>query len=185
MVISVTDVLGGANPYLDKIKIVRGDLTAQDTNAIVSLIPKSLEYCGSLNESIQEKVQTPLDNFLKQNIPASKDGDLYAVPGFELPCDHIFFCVTPVWRAEFDRHDRHLLNAVRKAMEMASRMSLHSIAFPILGGGHRAYPRAKAARLILQGITDRLDESFTEVRLVARNVKTEGFFQDRLFAMKD
>jgi O-acetyl-ADP-ribose deacetylase (regulator of RNase III) len=166
------------------LKLVLGDIAKQDVDMIVTLLPLTLEYRGGINRAILEGAGEKLDEFVLENIYRPKPGDAYAAPGFNLPCKHIVFCIMPYWRTDFDRADRHLVNACRKAMETARQMSLSSIAFPALASGSKGYPPARAARLIIQGILERIDESFQEVRIVCTHEKSLKFFEERLTALK-
>ena len=171
-----------SNPYLDRIRLVQGDLTRQDTQAIVSVLPQNLEYKGRLNTAILAAAGEKLDEFVLENIFKPRPGDIYAVPGFNLPARHIFFCILPKWQSSFDREEKYLVNVSRKAMELARSMCLRSVAFPLLAAGKDGYPEAKAARLIVQGITERLDDSIEDVRLVCPEAGTLSLFQERLKA---
>jgi len=99
MEILIPEVQGPSNPFLNRVKVVQGDIVTQAVDAIVTLIPKTLEYRGSLNQTILEAAGGGLDHFVLEHIVKPKVGDIYALPGFALPCQHIFFCVVPVWRA--------------------------------------------------------------------------------------
>lgn len=183
MEIVITDLLKRSNPYLNRITVVKGDIIRQEVGAIITLLPASLEYRGSLNKAILEGAGTDLDHFVLENIYRPKPGDVYAVPGFNLPCQNIFFCVVPVWRDDMDHHNRYLLTASRRAMEMAAEMQLTTVAFPPIGSGRHGFPKRRASRLILQGISERLDERFEEVRIVARTAQTCTIFEERLQTM--
>jgi O-acetyl-ADP-ribose deacetylase len=169
-----------SNPYLNRIKLVQGDITAQDADAIVTLIPHMLEYKGEINAALLKTAGTELDDFILEHMYQPRIGDVYAVPGFNLPCTHIFFCVVPYWEEDYDRHDKYLVNSCRKAMETAVAMNLKTIAFPPLASGKHGYPKPRAARLITQGIIDRLDHRIEEVRIVCRSKTTLGIFRERL-----
>lgn len=162
---------------------MNGDITKQDTDCIVSVIPQNLEYRGSLNAAILEAAGGKLDEFVLENIFKPRPCDIYAVPGFDLPCKHILFAILPKWRSDFDRDERHLLTICRKAMEITRAMCLTSISFPALATGRGGYPAPKAARLIIQAVTERLDESFTEVRLVSPDENKWKAFHERLTAL--
>ncbi len=170
--------------YLDRIQIIQGRITEQDVDAIVTLLPVSKEYSGSLNQHIAESAGAEFKNFVTHNIIKPRVGDIFAVPGFDLPCKHIFFCIVPVWKDEWSRHHRQLVNASRTSMELARRMSLKTIAFPPLGSSPRAFPKKRAARFILQGIVDRMDDGFDEVRMVCRTPQTVKVFEERLGLMR-
>lgn len=180
MTIVITDPNRRSNPYINRITLVQGDITRQKIDAIVTFIPQNLEYRGEINAAILTGAGGGLDEFVLENIYKPRPGDIYAVPGFDLPCRHIFFCIVPRWRDDIDRQDRYPLNACRRAMETAHEMGLKSIAFPPLGSGRRGFPKSRAARLILQGICERLDDDFKEIRIVARTEKTLEVFRERL-----
>jgi O-acetyl-ADP-ribose deacetylase len=170
-----------SNPYLKRITVVQGDIAEQAVDAIVTIIPLTLEYRGAVNARILEKAGERLDDFVLENIVRPRPGDIYAVPGFSLPCKHIFFAVVPLWKDEFTRYDRDLVNAARQAVELARGMSLRTIAFPPIGSGKRGFPKARAARLMVEGISSRLNADIDEVRIVCQTKATMKHFKDRLF----
>jgi O-acetyl-ADP-ribose deacetylase len=169
-----------SNTLLARIKAVTGDVTKQDVDAIITLIPQNLEYRGSLNQAILDAAGKRLDDFVLENIYRPRFGDVYAVPGFNMRCQHILFCIMPLIRSSLDREDKHLLIAMRKAMEQARAMSLKSVAIPPLACGRKGYPRARGARLIIQGIMERLDDTIEEIRIVCPEDTTLKVFTDRL-----
>jgi O-acetyl-ADP-ribose deacetylase (regulator of RNase III) len=176
----ISDRGNPSNPYLERIKLVQGDITRQRTDAIVSVLPHNLEYRGELNTSILEAAGQKLDEFVLEHIFQPRAGDIYAVPSFNLPSKHIFFAILPRWSSDFDREDKHLLIACRKAMEMTRTMCLSSVSFPPLAAGKHGYPAQKVARITLQAILERMDESFKEVRIVSKDVEILKLFYERL-----
>jgi len=165
-----------------------GDLAAQEVDAVVTILPQNMEYHGILNSRLAEVAGRELPHFIKENIFDPRPGDIFAVPGFGLKAKHILIAIVPVWRTEFDRQDRVLVNICRRAMEEARIMGLRSIAFPPLASGNKGFPKKRAARLILQGIEERLetvfeDGYFDEVRIVARSEETCRIFRDRITQM--
>ncbi len=184
MEIVITDPKKRSNPWLNRITVVKGDITHQEVDAIVTVLPQTLEYRGAINAAILRGAGEAMDRFVLENIYKPRSGDVYSVPGFNLPCRHIFFCIVPRWRENLDMEDRQLLNACRRAVETAKEMGLMSIAFPPIGSGHRAFSGAKAARLVLQGIEERLDQYLREVRIVCPDDATLDIFRARLAAMK-
>lgn len=165
---------------MNRIKLVQGDLTAQDSEAIVTLLPQTLEYRGEINKALLAACGERLDKFILEHVTEPKPGDVYAVPGFGLKCKNIFFCVVPDWRDEFRREERHLLTACRRALETAREMGLKTIAFPLLASGKHGFPRQRAARLIVEAVLDRLDVSIEEIRLVCQDPSLLEVFRDRL-----
>jgi O-acetyl-ADP-ribose deacetylase (regulator of RNase III) len=183
MDIVISDRGRRSNPYLNRITLVEGDITRQKVDGIITFIPQNLEYRGEINKTILLGAGAKLDEFVLENVFRPKVGDVYAAPGFNLSCQHILFCIVPIRRLDMDRPDKYLVNAVRSAMETALAMGLKTVAFPPVGSGKNGFPKARAARLILQGIGERLNQDMEEVRIVARSEKTLKFFRERLKAM--
>jgi O-acetyl-ADP-ribose deacetylase (regulator of RNase III) len=172
-----------ANPLLQRIKLMQGDIAQQDTGAVVSLLPQNLEFRGEINTALEKACGESLDDFILDNIYKPRPGDVYAVPGYKLSCQHIFFGIVPYWKGDFEREDVHLLSVCRKAMELMTSMGLKSISFPPLGSGKHGFPKPRAARLILQGIIDRLHEDHEEIRIVCPDKATAEVFRARLSAI--
>lgn len=180
MKLVISNSVHAAKPFLDRIHLMQGDITKQDVDAIVILIPQTLEYSGSLNEAVQVACGHNLDEFILDNIYKPKVGEVYALPAFNLPTKHILVGVLPKFRTDFDMNPSYLSAVIRRVMELARCMLLTSIAFPPLASGRHGYPKAKAARLICQGITDRLEESFEDIRIVCPDEKGLGIFDGKL-----
>lgn len=182
MDIVISDYSGASNAYINKIKLVLGDISKQDVGAIVTLIPKSLEYKGNINHALLTGAGTELDNFVLDNIYQPKAGDVYAVPSFNLPCQNLIFVVRPDWRSDFEREDKHLVMCIRKSMVLAKCMLMKTVAFPPLASGKGGFPKPRAARILIQSILDRLDENVEEVRIVCPDQKTFDIYKERLIA---
>lgn len=172
-----------SNPFLDKVKIVQGDIAQQDVDAIAIVIPQNMEFRGSLNGSVQAACGRNLDEFILENIYKPRAGDVYAIPAFGLPARHILVGVLPYFRTDFDRTEGHLSGISRKIMELARCMLLRRVAVPPLAMGKNGYPKAKGARLILQGVTDRLEENFEDVRIVCSDAETVEIFKRKMLAL--
>jgi O-acetyl-ADP-ribose deacetylase (regulator of RNase III) len=184
MSIVISDQGAASNPYLNRIKIVLGDISDQEVDCIAGLLPPNLAIDGAINSSILARAGNDLDEFILEHIYQPKPGDVYAVPGFNLPCRNILFAIRPKWKSDFEREDKHLVMSVRKIMVLAKCMLQTRIAFPPLASGKNGFAKQRAARLLIQGIADRLDEPISEVRIVCPDAETLGIYTERLNAFK-
>lgn len=170
-----------ANAHLiGKIRVVPGDIVAQNVDAIVTTIPKTLRLSSKLNKDIMAAAGQSLDDYVLEHIYKPRPGDAFVVPGFALPARHVIFVVTPDWRTEFDRQDRDVLQCYRSATQAASAMGLRVVAFPALITGAPTFPIGRAARLAVQGIMDRIDPSFQEIRIVCYNAEAQRHYRERI-----
>lgn len=170
-----------ANTHLiERLRLVQGDIVAQNVDAIVTTIPKTLRLSGKLNSDIMEAAGRELDDYVLEHIYRPRPGDVFIVPGFGLRARHLIFAVTPDWRTDFDRQDRDVLQCYRAATRAAAEAGFKTIAFPALITGAPSFPMARAARLAVQGILDRIDGRLEEIRIVCFNADAERHYRDRL-----
>ncbi len=169
-----------SNSFLERINLIQGDIAQQDVDAIAILISQRMEFRGSINNSVMRACGHDLDEFILDHIYKPKSGDVYALPAFDLSAKHILVGVLPHFRTEFDMNDSYVSGVVRKIMELSRCMLLNTIAFPPLASGKHGYPPQKASRLVCQGITDRLDDSFDEVRIVCNDKAMLDIFDQKL-----
>lgn len=180
------DVIAEPHPrsnrhLINRIRLIEGDLTTQDdVDAVVTTIPHSLQAKGSLNQALFAAAGEQMDQFLLEHAYKPRPGQVYAVPSFNMAVPYILFAVTPEWRVGDILEERDLLHCYRGAIETAQEMGLKKIAFAALGTGPKHYPIKRAARLGIQGILDRMDESIEEVRIVCNRSETFMAFQDFL-----
>ncbi|MFP4314014.1 MAG: macro domain-containing protein [Alphaproteobacteria bacterium] len=182
MAIVISDHTPASNRYIDKLRLVTGDICDQEVDAIITMIPQNLEYTGRINQAVLKRAGNELDSFILENMYKPKAGDVYALPGFGLPCKNIIMAVRPQWKSDFEREDKHLVTCVRKSIVLAKCMLLKSVALPPLASGRHGYGKGRAARLSIQAILDRLDERMEEVRIICPDNETYQAYKERLMA---
>lgn len=93
-------------------------------------------------------------------------GDAVITKGFNLPAKYIIHAVCPRW---FDGtcNERELLySAYTRALEVAAKYKIKSIAFPLLSAGNYGYPKDQALNVASHAITDFLMKNEMEVHMV-------------------
>tara|TARA_R110001592_G_scaffold20926_5_gene84573 strand:- start:10144 stop:10710 length:567 start_codon:yes stop_codon:yes gene_type:complete len=169
-----------SKPFIERIHLIQGDITQQDTDAIAMLIPQDMEFAGQINQSIMQAAGYDIDAFILEHIYKPRVGEVYALPAGNLNAKHILVGIMPYYRTEFDQNDSHLSGAVRSIMELARCMLLTSISFPPLFSGKKGFAKPKAARLVCQGINDRMQDAFEDVRIVCSDEASIEIFDRKL-----
>lgn len=144
------------------------------------IIPQNLSFEGQISAALNDACGYDLDEFILNHIYKPRSGEVYALPGGDLPARHIFVGVVPRYRSKFDMKESDLAQITRKMMELGRCMLLNSLAFPAIGSGKGMFPKAKAARLIIQGVSERMEETIEDVRLVCHSTETEKVFEQKL-----
>ncbi|MCU0486168.1 MAG: macro domain-containing protein, partial [Anaerolineales bacterium] len=132
-----------------------------------------------------ELIQDQSDAWVRQHGPVSHAEPAYTGAG-RLPCRYVIHAVGPVWQGGGENEDANLAAAVTGSLQLADRLGLQSIALPAISTGIFGFPKARAARLILDAIsayrTAHPQGGLREVRLALLN---DGSIEPFLEAFDD
>jgi O-acetyl-ADP-ribose deacetylase (regulator of RNase III) len=148
-----------------KLEMVEGDITTQDTEAIVNAANPSLLGGGGVDGAIHRAAGRELVAECR-TLGGCRTGDAKITRGYQLKARHIIHTVGPVYHRKGPARSAVLLtNAYRRSLEVASENNLHSVAFPSISTGAYGYPLEEAAPIALQTAIDYL-RAHTDIELV-------------------
>ena len=156
-----------------RVRIVVGDITKQDVDAIVNAANSSLLGGGGVDGAIHraggplilEECREIRRTLYPQGLPT---GEAVMTTGGALPCRHVIHTVGPVWGREGGREAELLASSYRNSLALAVKHNMVSTAFPSISTGAFGYPREQAAAVSSCAVAGFLKEhtAFREVRLV-------------------
>lgn len=149
------------------IEVVRGDITRQDTDAIVNAANESLRGGGGVDGAIHWAAGPRLAEAGAAVAPCAR-GDAKATPGFDLPppIRHVIHTVGPVWKGG-DRGEADVLaSCYRRCLEVADELGAGSVAFPAISTGVFGFPADRAARIAVDTLRS-TPTSVERIRLMA------------------
>jgi O-acetyl-ADP-ribose deacetylase (regulator of RNase III) len=149
-----------------KIELVKGDITAQDTDAVVNAANNQLAPGGGVAGAIHRAAGPGLWEECSK-LGGCPTGEARISKGYNLPNRYVIHTVGPVYRALPD--DPLLLaSCYRSSLELAEKYDIKTISFPALSTGIFGYPAKEAAKVALSTIIDYLKKStvITLVRMV-------------------
>src|SRR5882672_5265300 len=124
-----------------RIECVQGDLTREVVDAIVNAANTSLRGGGGVDGAIHREAGPEL---LAECIALHPDGcptgEVRITRGFHLPARHVIHAVGPVWQGGGAGEAELLAACHERAIDLASREGLRSLAFPAISCGVHAYP---------------------------------------------
>jgi O-acetyl-ADP-ribose deacetylase (regulator of RNase III) len=163
------------------IELVQGDITRQDTDAIVNAANSSLLGGGGVDGAIH-RAAGPKLLAESRELGGCNTGDAKLTGGYNLKARYVIHAVGPVYRPRDPDVPRLLASAYQRSMEVAYEHGVRTIAFPAISTGVYGYPLHEAAPLALRTIIDcvRQRDDLTLVRFVLYDTTAFQAFADAL-----
>jgi len=149
------------------IEVVQGDITLQNTDAIVTAANESLMGGGGVDGAIHRAAGRRLAD-AGAAIGPCEPGDAKATPAFDLnpPVKHVIHTVGPIWEGGDYDEAEVLASCYRRCLAIADELGAKSIAFPAIATGVYGFPADEAARIAI-GTLRSSPTGVEEIRLVA------------------
>ncbi len=146
-----------------RLEVVKGDITEQETEAVVNAANKRLAPGGGVAGAIHKAAGPELYEECKK-LGGCETGDAKITEGYELPADHVIHTVGPVYSGT-DKDERDLRSSYRRSLEVALENGIKRISFPSISTGAFGYPTEEAAEVALDEIKKFLEKN-DEIELV-------------------
>ena len=154
-------------------RLVMGDITDQDVDAIVNAANSSLMGGGGVDGAIHSKGgPSILEECKRIRRSAWPDGlptgEAVISGGGRLKAKHVIHTVGPRWREGDGSQANLLASCYRNSLKLAKKNGLKSVAFPSISTGAYGYPMAEASRIALNAVKGFLEREggLAEVRFV-------------------
>ena len=125
---------------LQKIELVQGDITRQETDAIVNAANTTLLGGGGVDGAIHRAGGPAILDECKK-IGGCPTGEAVITTGGRLKARYVIHTVGPVYRGGGAREAELLAAAYRNSLRVAKEHGLSSAAFPSISTGAYGYPR--------------------------------------------
>ena len=157
----------------DKVEIKVGDITSEQTDAIVNAANASLLGGGGVDGAIHRaggpEILKACKRIRETSYPDGlPTGQAVITAGGRLSVRYVVHTVGPVWHGGGSGEAEELRSCYLNALTVAAEHGCTSIAFPAISTGIYGYPREQAAEVASKAIKDFLeqDEHIAKVYLV-------------------
>ena len=149
------------------IEVVRGDITQENVDAIVTAANQSLRGGGGVDGAIHRAAGRRLTE-AGGAIGPCPPGDAMATPAFDLdpPVRHVIHTVGPVWAGGSHGEAGVLASCYQRSLEVAGQLQARSVAFPAIATGVYGFPPDQAAQIAVATVRS-APTAVQRVRLVA------------------
>lgn len=166
---------------MQQIKIVQGDITQFQGDAIVNAANTTLMGGGGVDGAIH-RAAGPALYAACEKFHGCPTGEARITGGFRLPVKYIIHTPGPVWHGGSHGEPELLANSYRNSLKLADQNGCQTVAFPSISTGVYAYPLEQAANVAIHTIREFLKSAqhVQVVTMVCFDQQTFAVYQNAL-----
>jgi O-acetyl-ADP-ribose deacetylase (regulator of RNase III) len=137
------------------LELVEGDITQQDTDAIVNAANAALRPGGGVDGAIHRAGGPTIEAEARQ-LGGCPTGEARITTGGNLKARYVIHTVGPIYKDGLHQEPELLASCYRESLKLASAKGIRTLAFPSISTGVYGYPIDAAARVALTTVKDYL-----------------------------
>jgi O-acetyl-ADP-ribose deacetylase (regulator of RNase III) len=150
---------------MDRIEIVKGDITGMAVDAIVNAANRTLLGGGGVDGAIHRAAGPGLMQECR-TLGGCKTGEAKLAKGYNLPAKYVIHTVGPIYYDGTRGEPELLASCYRSCLKIAVSNEFESIAFPSISTGIYGYPIGEASGIALREIAGFVKENHHLKRVV-------------------
>lgn len=161
---------------MKRIKVVKGDITKTEVDAIVNAANRSLLGGGGVDGAIHRAGGKEILEECKKIVAKQggcETGEAVITTAGNLPAKYVIHTVGPIWGDGFE--DEKLANCYTNSLKLAIKNNCKSIAFPNISTGVYSFPKDRAAKIAVEATKEFLAQNQTLEEVVFVCFDEENF----------
>ncbi len=168
-----------------KLSLVQGDITLQETEAIVNAANTSLLGGGGVDGAIHcaggPKILEEC-KAIRAKQEGCPTGEAVITTGGNMATEYVIHTVGPVWSGGNRNEDQLLRNAYYNSLNLAKENGIKSISFPSISTGVYRFPKERAVTIALTTVKKFIQKyDFEEIRFVLFSEKDMQIYKKALY----
>jgi O-acetyl-ADP-ribose deacetylase (regulator of RNase III) len=156
---------------VEKIQIIKGDITKIEVDAVVNAANSSLLGGGGVDGAIHRAGGPDILEACRKIVARQggcKTGEAVITTAGNLPAKYVIHTVGPVWNGGTKQENEKLKNCYINSLKLAAEYGCKTIAFPNISTGVYGFPKDKAAIIALNAVKEFLakNNNITQVFFV-------------------
>ena len=141
------------------LELIQGDITEQDTSAIVNAANERLIPGGGVDGAIHRKGGPSILEELRTKYTHCPTGQAVITGAGNLKAKYVIHAVGPIYKDGKSGEPELLASAYKNSLLKALEYNIDSISFPALSTGAYGYPLKEAAQIALKTVIEFLKEN--------------------------
>jgi O-acetyl-ADP-ribose deacetylase (regulator of RNase III) len=152
-----------------KMSLIQGDITKQETDAIVNAANPSLMGGGGVDGAIHRVGGKAILEACKEIVKRQGGlpmGKAVITTGGNLKVKYVIHTVGPIWHGGRKNEAKLLTSAYQESLKLASEHNLASISFPSISTGAYGYPVEDASEVAINAVRSFIKAESTSLKAV-------------------
>ena len=142
---------------MNKIELIKGDITKLKVDAIVNAANSTLMGGGGVDGAIHRAGGPAILEECKKIVARQggcKAGEAVITTGGDLPAKYVIHTVGPVWNGGKKNEAALLASCYKNSLKLAVENKIVSVGFPNISTGIYNYPKKEAAEIAVNTVED-------------------------------
>lgn len=147
---------------MNRIEVIKGDITKQEVYAIVNAANSSLLGGGGVDGAIHRAGGPKILEECRKIVARQggcKTGEAVITTAGNLPAKYVIHTVGPIWNGGRNKEAELLANCYRNSLQLAADSQCKTVAFPNISTGVYRFPKADAASIAVKTVNEFLGEN--------------------------